>query len=121
MSLQMPPVSTEVIARRAGIAAALRSIVPDGVIVDERELKPYESDGLTAYRQPPLVVVLPETTERLHDLWARAAAFESPDVELTPVEPVGGDGAGFRVRYLLPVTFEVQHIPAYTGLGTFPA
>ena len=26
---------------------------------------PYESDGLTAYRQPPMVVVLPETTEQV--------------------------------------------------------
>ncbi len=70
MSLQMPPVSPEVMARRAEIADALRSIVPDGVISRERELKPYESDGLTAYRQPPLVVVLPETTEQVSQVLA---------------------------------------------------
>ncbi|MDE2006146.1 MAG: FAD-binding protein, partial [Rhodospirillales bacterium] len=29
------------------------------------ELKPYETDGLSAYRQPPLAVVLPETTEQV--------------------------------------------------------
>ena len=28
-------------------------------------MQPYESDGLTAYRQPPMVVVLPETTEQV--------------------------------------------------------
>jgi glycolate oxidase len=37
----------------------------EGVIVDETELRPYESDGLTAYKQSPLIVVLPETTEQV--------------------------------------------------------
>ena len=70
MSLEMPPVSAEVVARRMEIAEALRGIVPDGVICEERELKPYESDGLTAYRQPPLVVVLPESTEQVSQVLA---------------------------------------------------
>ena len=65
MALVMPPVCERTIARQAKIAEALRAIVPDGVIASERELKPYESDGLTAYRQPPLVVVLPETTAQV--------------------------------------------------------
>jgi len=59
----MPEPDRAVIARRAEIAAALRRIVPgEGVIVSEPERRAYESDGLTAYRQPPLVVVLPSTT-----------------------------------------------------------
>ena len=70
MSLIMPPVSAEVVSRRAEIAAKLRAIVPDGVICDERALKAYESDGLTAYRQPPLVVVLPETTRQVSQVLA---------------------------------------------------
>jgi glycolate oxidase len=70
MSLVMPPVSAEVIGRRLEIADGLRAIVPDGVICTERELKAYESDGLTAYRQPPLVVVLPETTEQVSQVMA---------------------------------------------------
>ena len=64
--MEMPEPNREVIARRAEIASALRDIVPgEGVIVDEDELRPYESDGLTAYRQLPLIVVLPETTEQV--------------------------------------------------------
>ena len=66
MSLRMPEVDAAVLARRARIAAALRTIVPgEGVIATEREMKPYETDGLTAYHQPPMVVVLPETTEQV--------------------------------------------------------
>src|SRR5690606_14081513 len=34
-------------------------------IVDEDERRAYESDGLTAYRQIPLVVVLPSTTQQV--------------------------------------------------------
>jgi len=66
MSVTMPPREDAVLARRDGIVAALRRIVPgEGVIATEREMRPYESDGLTAYRQLPLVVVLPSTTEQV--------------------------------------------------------
>lgn len=64
--MKMPAPDASVIARKDEIAAALRAIVPgEGVIVDEQELRPYESDGLTAYRQAPLIVCLPETTEQV--------------------------------------------------------
>ena len=62
----MPAQDTTVLARRDAIVAALRDIVPgEGVIASEREMRPYESDGLTAYRQMPMVVVLPSTTEQV--------------------------------------------------------
>jgi glycolate oxidase len=64
MPVQMPARDEAVLKRRSEIVRALRAIVPDeGVISAEREMRPYESDGLTAYRQLPLVVVLPRTVE----------------------------------------------------------
>ena len=66
--LAMPPVDQAVIARRDAIAQALRAIVPDGVIDRPDALRVYESDGLTAYRQPPLLVVLPETTAQVSQI-----------------------------------------------------
>ncbi len=64
--MRMPEPDASTIARRAEIADELRRIVPgEGVIVGEAELRAYESDGLTAYRQPPMIVVLPETTEQV--------------------------------------------------------
>jgi len=64
--MEMPLPDEAVIARRDEIAAALRGIVPgEGVIVSEPLRRAYESDGLTAYRQPPLVVVLPSTVAQV--------------------------------------------------------
>jgi glycolate oxidase len=60
--LTMPIPDATAIARRGELAAALRRIVPgEGVIETPTEMRAYETDGLTAYRQMPLVVVLPET------------------------------------------------------------
>src|SRR3954449_3488435 len=66
MPVVMPEPDGRVLARRDRIVAALSSIVPgEGVISTEREMRPYESDGLTAYRQLPFLVVLPERTEQV--------------------------------------------------------
>ena len=71
MSLSMPEPDSAVLARRSEIVAVLRSIVDtDAVIDDVDALKPYESDGLTAYRQPPMVVVLPHTTPQVSAILA---------------------------------------------------
>ncbi len=64
--MRMPEPDAGILARRSEIVARMRAIVPgEGVIVDEDELRVYESDGLTAYRQLPLIVVLPETTAQV--------------------------------------------------------
>ncbi len=56
----------EVLARRDAIIAGLRRLLPiDNVIGDTLRLKPYETDGLSAYRQIPLAVALPENTEQV--------------------------------------------------------
>ena len=69
MSVRMPELDAEILGRRDRIVAAVRSIVPgEGVIAGEREMRPYETDGLTAYRQLPMVVVLPETTQQVAEV-----------------------------------------------------
>jgi glycolate oxidase len=68
--LKMPAADARVLARRHEIAVALRAIVSDGVIEDRDALRAYESDGLTAYRQPPMLVVLPHTTEQVSQVLA---------------------------------------------------
>ena len=64
--LALPEPKADVLARRDEIVAGLRAILPEsGVICEPLRLKPYETDGLPAYRQIPLAVALPETTEQV--------------------------------------------------------
>ena len=61
--MRMPVPDPRVLARRHEIAAKLRAILPgDCVITDSDGMRVYETDALTAYRQMPMVVVLPRTT-----------------------------------------------------------
>ncbi|MFL5297881.1 MAG: FAD-linked oxidase C-terminal domain-containing protein [Phenylobacterium sp.] len=73
--MRMPAPDAALIARKAEIVRALRKLVPgDGVIGDDAALVPFQSDGLSAYRQQPLAVVLPETTEQVSAVlaWCQA-------------------------------------------------
>ena len=65
----MPKPDQAILAKRGEIITRLREIVPgEGVIAAEDEMRVYESDGLSAYRQMPMIVVLPETTEQVADI-----------------------------------------------------
>jgi glycolate oxidase len=65
----MPKPDSKTLTRRAEIVAALRQIVAgEGVIDTLREMQAYESDGLSAYRQIPMVVVLPSTVEEVSQI-----------------------------------------------------
>ena len=64
--LALPEPKADVLARRDEIVAGLRAILPEsGVICEPLRLKPYETDGLPAYKQMPMAVALPETTEQV--------------------------------------------------------
>ncbi|MCO5063332.1 MAG: FAD-binding protein [Rhizobiaceae bacterium] len=64
--LVMPKADEATLARRAEIVAAMRAIVPgEGVVETVNEMRAFETDALTAYRQLPLVVVLPETVDQV--------------------------------------------------------
>ncbi len=52
--------------RQRTLAAALRAVLPvTAVLASDEALRPYECDGLSAYRELPLAVVLPETIEQV--------------------------------------------------------
>ncbi|MCT7373910.1 FAD-linked oxidase C-terminal domain-containing protein [Chelativorans salis] len=62
----MPAPDAATLKKRDEIVADMRIIVPgEGVVATDREMRAFESDGLTAYRQMPLVVVLPETVAQV--------------------------------------------------------
>ena len=52
--------------QQAKVAAALRAFLPERCVLWQKEdTRPYECDGLTAYRSLPMVVALPETDEQV--------------------------------------------------------
>jgi glycolate oxidase len=69
--MEMPLPDVNLLARRDEFARDLRAIMPgEGVIHAASDLRAYECDGLTAYRTPPMLVVLPETTEQVSRILA---------------------------------------------------
>uniref|UniRef100_UPI0025DE7081 FAD-binding oxidoreductase n=1 Tax=Phenylobacterium sp. TaxID=1871053 RepID=UPI0025DE7081 len=67
----MPAPDPSLIARKGEIVRALHKIVPgEGVVAEPAGLVPFESDGLSAYRQTPIAVVLPETTQQVSEILA---------------------------------------------------
>src|SRR3954467_6377523 len=64
----LPPTDARIVARRAEIIAALRQIVPDGVVADESGLATFDTDALSAYHQTPLVCVLPANREQVSEI-----------------------------------------------------
>lgn len=53
-------------SRQAEVADALRKVLPSrSVLFDAEDTRPYECDGLAAFRQLPMVVVLPENEEQV--------------------------------------------------------
>jgi glycolate dehydrogenase FAD-linked subunit len=54
------------LARQHRVVAALRGLLPAAdVLFEHEDVKPYECDGLSAYRQVPMVVVMPDTEEQI--------------------------------------------------------
>ncbi|HEY8356157.1 MAG TPA: FAD-linked oxidase C-terminal domain-containing protein [Ramlibacter sp.] len=67
--------------RQAAIVAALEPLLPHGALLwNAEETGPYECDGLTAYRQRPLVVALPETQEQVQAVLKACHALDVPVV-----------------------------------------
>ncbi|MBU3078212.1 FAD-linked oxidase C-terminal domain-containing protein [Sphingomonas quercus] len=61
----MPVPDKAVMEGRDAFVAGLRVLIDDGLIEDPAELSAYSCDGLTAYQQLPLAVVLPRTVEEV--------------------------------------------------------
>ncbi len=61
------------------IVEALRAFLPErAVLHEEEDTRPYECDGLTAYRQLPMVVALPETEEQVRRVLQTCSALRVP-------------------------------------------
>src|SRR6056297_3476904 len=69
--MQMPEPNPDILARKADLVARLRKVMHgDAVIEDPMETRAYECDALTAYKCPPLAVLLPASTQEVSDALA---------------------------------------------------
>ena len=68
-TLAMPQIDQSVLSDREKIVRDLKRFTnPINVIADAEGIVPYETDALTAYKQKPMVVVLPESTAEVSDI-----------------------------------------------------
>ena len=75
------PQPSERAARQAEVVQALSQHLPAHTLLWQPEdTTPYECDGLTAYRQRPLVVALPETYEQVQAVLKTCHALKVPVV-----------------------------------------
>jgi len=76
--VQAIPVDYE---RQRAVCAALRAFMPEhSVLFAHEDVTPYECDGLSAYRQAPMVVVLPENEQQVCEILETCHAMRVPVV-----------------------------------------
>ncbi|WP_066701938.1 FAD-linked oxidase C-terminal domain-containing protein [Celeribacter ethanolicus] len=67
--MDMPEPEPGTLVRKPELVARLRAVLPEDAVIDApEELKAYECDALAAYRCPPLLAVLPETTGQVSEI-----------------------------------------------------
>ena len=104
MNTAPSPTPAERAARQAQVVQALGRVVPTHALLwHSEDTTPYECDGLTAYRQRPLVVCLPETYDEV------AAVLKACHQLQVPVVARGaGTGlSGGAMPYAMGVTLSL--------------
>ena len=81
MSHQHKNKAPQINEARSGLVRALRGILPpESLLVDAEDLRPFECDGLSVYRQLPMVVALPETIEQVQSIMRLCHDWQVPVV-----------------------------------------
>ncbi|MDQ2989157.1 MAG: FAD-binding protein [Pseudomonadota bacterium] len=79
--MKMSPDPDKLAARRRQVVEALRPVLPARcLLADTEDTRPYECDGLSAYRQLPMVVALPENEQQVIDVLAVCRRLQVPVV-----------------------------------------
>ena len=67
----MPKIDRKLIAKKKDIISDLKKIIKtENILYHEDEIRPYETDALSAYKQKPLLVVFPENTKEVSKVLA---------------------------------------------------
>jgi glycolate oxidase len=90
--------------RQAAVVRALQPLLPpESLIWNAEDTTPYECDGLTAYRQRPLVVALPETQAQVQAVLRACHAIDVPVV----ARGAGTGLSGGALPHVLGVTLSL--------------
>jgi glycolate oxidase len=121
MNAPLPAAALDRAARQREIVAALAPVVPSHALLWQAEdTVPYECDGLTAYRQQPLVVVLPETEGQVAAVLKTCHALKVPVV----ARGAGTGLSGGAMPHALGVTLslakfnKILKVDAYSRTAT---
>ncbi|WP_372575054.1 FAD-linked oxidase C-terminal domain-containing protein [Ruegeria jejuensis] len=67
--MEMPEPDPKILERKPQLLARLSTVLPEDALIHEiSETRAYECDALTAYRCPPMVAVLPASTQEVSDV-----------------------------------------------------
>ncbi|MEM9579713.1 MAG: FAD-linked oxidase C-terminal domain-containing protein [Pseudomonadota bacterium] len=79
--MDMPAPNPALLARKDDLIARLSDVLPpDAIIHDAEETLAYECDALTAYKCPPMLAVLPRSTQDVADVLKICHAMDVPVV-----------------------------------------
>ena len=68
-NIALPKIDQSIIERKKYIFSKLKKLTAtENFLSHEAEIKPYETDALAAYKQTPLGVILPESTEEVSNI-----------------------------------------------------
>ena len=68
-NITLPKIDQSIIERKKYIFSKLKKLTAaENFLSHEDEIKPYETDALAAYKQTPLGVILPESTEEVSNI-----------------------------------------------------
>ena len=79
-SVEQPSQTTVPNRQREVVTALQAALPPRCILFDEEDTRPYECDGLAAYRQLPMVVVLPDTEAQVVEILKICHALHVPIV-----------------------------------------
>ena len=69
IKLVMPKIDRKLVSKKVEVVASLKKIVrAENVLDHEDQVRPFETDALSAYKQKPLVVVFPENTKEVSNI-----------------------------------------------------
>ena len=64
--LAMPKIDRKLISKKVEVITNLKKIIiAENVLDHEDQIRPFETDALSAYKQKPFVVVFPENTKEV--------------------------------------------------------